>query len=397
MKGEETLKKALLNIGKESPFYYYVLLGVKLVPSKNTRNLKLSFSTTGDVMLLYNPEAIGKKPLRMVQALLIHEVMHIVLQHFRIKPKDERDRKIWDLAMDAAINQYIPELAAFGVPLDVLVKEGHTTDNDTLFVLPPEWMMFENAEMYHKWILEEMERLGRYDVEVVAEFRDNVDDHSGLFEEDVPVEMILDLTKDRTKKAFNLFGNTLPSGVRREVSLSLENPELDWKTLLRRFFGVSIKADRYTTPLRPNRRYDHLPGWRNEYLPRIAAVVDTSGSIVEKELNQFISELEKISNIAGEELWLVQVDKSVTSAMKYRSGKWKDLEIVGGGSTDLQPAIDYSERVLRSEGTVVFTDGHTDVPIARRRILFVLSRYHNEEFLKEARKMYGRDAVVVLS
>jgi predicted metal-dependent peptidase len=397
MKGEKILRKALLNIGKESPFYYYVLLGVKLVPSKNTRNLKLSFSTTGDVMLLYNPEAIERKPLRMLQALLIHEVMHIVLQHFRIKPKDERDRKIWDLAMDAAINQYIPELAAFGIPLDVLVKEGHATDNDTLFVLPPEWMMFENAEAYHKWILEEMERLGRYDVEVVAEFRDNVDDHSGLFEEDVPVEMILDLTKDRTKKAFNLFGDTLPSGVKREVSLSIENPELDWKTLLRRFFGVSIKADRYTTPLRPNRRYDHLPGWRNEYLPRIAAVVDTSGSIVEKELNQFISELEKISNIAGEELWLVQVDKSVTSAMKYRSGKWKDLEIVGGGSTDLQPAIDYSERVLRSEGTVVFTDGHTDVPIARRRILFVLSRYHNEEFLKEARKMYGRDAVVVLS
>ncbi|PLV56008.1 VWA-like domain-containing protein [Thermotoga sp. SG1] len=397
MKPEELLKKAVLNLGKKSPFYYYVLLGMKIVPSKSIRNLKISFSTTGDVMLLYNPEVLEKKHVRMVEALLLHEVMHVIFQHFRIKPKDERDRKIWDLAMDAAINQYIPELAAFGVPLDILVKEGHSVDNDTLFVLPPEQMMFESAETYHRWILDEMERLGRYDIEVISEFREGVDDHSGLFEEDVPVEMILELTKDRTKKAFNIFGDSLPSGVKREVQLLLENPELDWKTLIRRFFGVSIKAERYTTPLRPNRRYDHLPGWKSEYLPRVAVVIDTSGSVVERELNQFVSELERIAGILKEEVWLVQVDKNVTSVVRYRSGNWRDLEIVGGGSTDLQPAVDYSERVLKAEGTIVFTDGHTDVPLARRRILFVLSRFHNEDFQKEARRMYGKDAVVVLS
>ncbi|PLV59733.1 VWA-like domain-containing protein [Thermotoga sp. KOL6] len=397
MNTEEIIRRALLNIGKKSPFYYYVLLGMKIIPSDSIKNLKISFSSTGDVMLLFNPKSFEEKPLRMVEALLLHEVMHIVLQHFRIKPKNERDRKIWDLAMDAAINQYIPELAAFGVPLDVLVKENHAVDNDKLFVLPPEWMMFENAEAYHKWILEEMERLGRYDVEAVAEFRENVDDHSGLMEEDVPIEMILELTKDRTKKAFNLFGDTLPSGIKREVHLLLENPELDWKTLLRRFFGVSIKADRYSTPLKPNRRYDYLPGWRNEYLPKVAVVIDTSGSIVEKELNKFITELERIVDILGEEIWLIQVDKSITSVVKYRAGNWKDLNIVGGGSTDLQPAVDYSERILRVEGTVVFTDGHVDVPVARRRILFVLSKFHNEDFQEEARKMYGKESVVVLS
>jgi len=92
MKPEELLKKAVLNLGKKSPFYYYVLLGMKIVPSKSIRNLKISFSTTGDVMLLYNPEALEKKHVRMVEALLLHEVMHVIFQHFRIKPKDERDR-----------------------------------------------------------------------------------------------------------------------------------------------------------------------------------------------------------------------------------------------------------------------------------------------------------------
>jgi len=390
------IEKALLSLGKKSPFYYYLLLGIKMVPSKSVRNLKLAFSREGDVILYYNEENVAKKPERMVEALLLHEVMHLVLQHFLLRPKDERDKKIWDLAMDAAVNQYIPELSAFGVPIDVLIREGHGVDNDVLFAIPPDWMWGENAEKYHDWMLEEMEKMGRFDVEVVTAFREGVDDHSGLFEEDLPVEMILELTKEHVGKAFNLYGKDLPGNLKREVLIALENPELDWKTLLRRFFGVSVLGDRYSTPLRPNRRYDHLPGWRNEYLARVSVVLDTSGSIVEEEINRFLAELEKIARTVREDIWLVQIDRDVTAVTRYKAGTWKRLEIFGGGGTDLQPALDYTERVLRSEGTVVFTDGHADVPLARRRVMFVLSKYHSEEFKERARKLYGRDAVVVL-
>ncbi len=390
------LQDAILSIGKKSPFYHYILMGMKFIPDKKIRNLKLSFSKEGDLVLYYNEEKLEKKDIRMIEALLIHEIMHIINQHFLIRPKDNRDKKIWDLAMDASINQYIPELDAFGVPLNVLVEEGHGTDNDVIFAVPPAWMIGESAEVYHAWMIEEFEKKGRFDVEIVSDLREEVDSHEGLYDSDMPIEMILELTKDKIGKAFNIYESEIPSGVKRNVEILLKRPILNWKTILRRFVGVSVIGERYTTPFRPNRRYDHLPGWKNEYLPNIAVILDTSGSIIEEEISEFLSEVEKIAKVLETDFWLVQVDKSVQMVMKYRKGDWKDFEIIGGGETDLQPAVNYVESKLKVEGKIIFTDGHVDLPMVKRRVLFVLSKFHNKDFVEEARRVYGRGSVVIL-
>ncbi len=385
------LERALLDLGKRSPFYLYILMGMRRVETESVRNLALGFSKNGDVVLFYNPLNLSKKDPRMIQALLIHEIMHLINQHFLIKPKDERDKKIWDLAMDASINQYIPELDAFGVPLSVLVEEGHGVDNDVVFAVPPPDHPDETAEFYHDWMLKKFEELGRYDIEVVTP-----DDHDFMRDSEIPVEMVLDITKDKIGKAFNIYGKDLPSGVQRTVEKFLRKPVLSWKTLLRRFMGISIRGERYSTPLRPNRRYEDQPGWRYEYNAKMAVVLDTSGSIIESEINDFISELESLARLVEGDIWLIQVDNVVTMVSRYRMGGWRELEIIGGGETDLQPAISHAEDELRVEGTVVFTDGYVDVPLVRRRVLFVLSRYHNPEFFREAISRYGRSAVVVI-
>ena len=384
------MEKALLELGRESPFYLYMLLGMKMVETDSVRTVSLSFSKNGDIVLLYNPK-IEKRGIRFVKALLKHEVMHLINQHFLIKPKDSRDKKIWDLAMDAAINQYIEELDAFGVPLTQLVEEGHGVDNEYIFAVPPPQHPGESAEFYHDWMLEKFEELGRFDVEALPS---SPDEHSSP--EDLNVDMILEITKDRIGKAFNAYGSSLPSGVQRMVEKTLSRPVLNWRVLVRRFMGVSVRGERYMTPLRPNRRYEDQPGWRYEYRSRIAVIVDTSGSIIESEINDFLSEIEGLMKFTEGEVHLIQVDTNVTMVTRYRRGDWRDLEIVGGGETDLQPAVDYAEENLRAEGTVVFTDGHVDVPIARRRILFVLSKFHNPEFRAEAMKMYGPSSVVVI-
>jgi len=90
------------------------------------------------------------------------------------------------------------------------------------------------------------------------------------------------------------------------------------------------------------------------------------------------------------------VDKSVQMVMKYRKGDWKDFEIIGGGETDLQPAVNYVESKLKVEGKIIFTDGHVDLPMVKRRVLFVLSKFHNKDFVEEARRVYGKSSVVIL-
>ncbi len=385
------LERALIELGKESPFYLYILIGMKRIKMDSVRTISLGFSRNGDILLFYNPK-MENKDMRFIKALLKHEVMHLINLHFLIKPKDRRDKKIWDLAMDASINQYIEELDAFGVSLNQLIEEGHGVDNEYIFAVPPPQYPGETAEFYHDWILKRFEELGRYDIEALPS---SPDDHNSS--SDVNFDMILEITKSKVGKAFNMYGNSLPSGVQRIVERVLSKPALNWKVLVRRFMGVSMKGERYSTPLRPNRRYEDQPGWRHEYRSRLAVVIDTSGSIIESEINDFLSEIEALVKLTEGEVYLVQVDSNVTVVARYRKGDWRDLEIVGGGETDLQPAVSYVEENLKTEGVIVFTDGHADVPLSRRRILFVLSKYHSTEFKNEAMKMYGSPSVVVIS
>ncbi len=370
-------------------------MNISKVPSKEIRTLELSFSQNRWT-LLYNPDWIAKTDVNFVQALLLHHLMHLINLHFLIKPKSKRERMIWDLAMDAAINQYIPELAAFGIPLNLLIEEGHGVDNERLFVIPPDWLPDQSAEEYYKWIIKKMEELGRFDIIAVGELRENfADSHDSLYKIE-NVDMVLELTQSDLSKAFNLYGQELPSGVRRQVELAIFRPILNWKDTIRRFAGLSEYGERYTTPLKPNRRYDDQPGWKISHMARLGVIVDTSGSIIEEELNQFFSEIEGLSRYVDTNLVLVQVDRAVTLEMKYTRGNWRKVEIVGGGETDLQPAVDYLQQKYHPEGLIIFTDGFVDLPVVKRRVLFVLSSYYNEEFVQQARKMYGRSSAVVL-
>lgn len=322
--------------------------------------------------------------------------MHLINLHFLIKPKNKREKMIWDLAMDAAINQYIPELAAFGIPLNLLIEEGHGVDNERLFVLPPDWMPDESAEEYYKWIMKKMEELGRFDVTLVAQLREKSTDSHDSLQKIQNIDMVLELTQSDLAKAFNLYGEKLPSGIKRQVELAIFRPVLNWKDMIRRFAGLSEYGERHTTPLKPNRRYENQPGWKISHMAKLAIIVDTSGSIIDEELDQFFSEIESLSKYVDTNLVLVQVDRAVNLEMRYTKGAWRKMEIIGGGETDLQPAVDYLQEKYHPEGLIIFTDGFTDLPVVKRRVLFVLSSYYNEEFAEQARKVYGRSSVVIL-
>ncbi|MEJ5257919.1 MAG: VWA-like domain-containing protein [Fervidobacterium sp.] len=380
---QERLKKAIDNLIKSNAFYAYILMGSQFIEG-NVKNISISITKNGDVLFVYNPVSVATKSDIMVEGLILHELMHIINRHYLIHPKDKRDKAVWDIAKDAAINQFIPQLDAFSIPLNVLIEEGHGTDNDLIFVGPPIDMLNKTAEEYHDYIVDQFLKRGRYDIETIAERLPD----SHKMESDLPVEMLLEVTEQKIGKAFNLFGGELPSGVRQNIELHLKKPVINWETAIRKFVGLSQRGEKYSTPLRPNRRYDDQPGWRYTYLPRICVIIDTSGSIIEEEMNQFVSEIDAIAR-QEVPLKLIQIDKSVTFIGDYKPGGWKSFEVYGGGETDLQPAVDIAETRFRSEGIIIFTDGYVDLPKVSRRVLFVLSKKHNSEFYIDARKIYG--------
>ncbi len=383
----EKLNKIISKIIRTSPFYAYFLMDSRLEKSP-VKGLKITITPKGDLCFLYNPVFVATKNEKILEGLILHELLHLINRHYLIKNKDKKEKVLLDMAKDAAINQFIPVVYAYTIPLDVLINEMHGVDNDLIFVGPPDFMPNKTAEEYFEFALERVSKNEAFDYEQIEKLADKLPENGSEEVEDI----YLELFEEKTWKAFNLFGKDLPSGLVKELEIMISSPEINWKEKLKRYVGLSNKSDKYSTPLRPNRRYDDQPGWRYVYEPSIAVIIDTSGSILDEELNAFLSEVESISK-SGAKIKMIQVDSNVTLVSDYYAGKWKNLEIRGGGETDLQPAVDLAEE-LRSEVIIIFTDGYVDVPLVKRRVLFVLSKNYNKEFYEEAKERYG--SVVIL-
>ena len=100
--------------------------------------------------------------------------------------------------------------------------------------------------------------------------------------------------------------------------------------------------------------------------------IDTSGSVSNEELSEFMNEIHHIHK-AGVDITIVQCDTSIRSIEAYK-GK-NDLKVKGRGGTEFYPVLDYYNANLKKYTSLVyFTDGecYTDVK-PKGNTLWVLS------------------------
>lgn len=120
---------------------------------------------------------------------------------------------------------------------------------------------------------------------------------------------------------------------------------------------------------RPARRNAATPGvvlpGRHRPIPEIAVVVDTSGSMDQRLLGRAVAELDAIITAAGlgaHGLTAISVD---TQAVACRIRQVSDVDLVGGGGTDMAVGLAVAAELRpRPELTVVITDGYTPWPNA---------------------------------
>ena len=143
-------------------------------------------------------------------------------------------------------------------------------------------------------------------------------------------------------------------------------PSLPWRALLARFFAVNQRDD-YSWR-RPSRREGDalLPRLSSEGLDVIAAI-DTSGSISDDELREFVSELDALKGQVRARVTLVACDNKLSEQSPWEFEPWdamslpRDME--GGGGTDFRPVFDWVEHENRSPNMLVyFTDAEGDFP-----------------------------------
>ena len=144
-------------------------------------------------------------------------------------------------------------------------------------------------------------------------------------------------------------------------------PRVDWRrhlaSAIRRAIGDAAGAVDYTYS-RPSRRQACFgpvvaPALRRP-TPSVAVVVDTSGSMAEL-LGCALAEIGGILRMAGvrDGVHVLAVDAAVQATRRV----WRvdQVELVGGGGTDLRVGIDAARR-FRPSLLVVLTDGLTPWP-----------------------------------
>jgi len=173
------------------------------------------------------------------------------------------------------------------------------------------------------------------------------------------------LGKMLRESAENAPGNV--PGDLSEILRELSVPTVDWKRALRSVTGRQLGGARRTYSRR-NRRYNKfgIKGQSHHARDRLLVLVDVSGSISSKNLEDFFAEIESISS--GFAVELVTFDAQVQPVSgeyvrTYRRGDWRIINLRGGGGTSFINAFGWvDDHRLWARCNVVLTDGYAPWP-----------------------------------
>jgi predicted metal-dependent peptidase len=285
--------------------------------------------------LFYNPHYFGGLSDSELLAVLLHETAHIALLHcYRA---GGRNPEIWNIAADEKVNA-------------LLEADGITLPANCI----PPTSLDETVEEAYDRILKNAKKitLSMQDVRSANEAQ-NDDSPDSL-----PGQASKEMTEREWRDVLAQNRGLMPSSIARQVQENTE-PRVNWRDLLAQFIHTTHRADMHTWN-RPSRRVANMPGWKREPESNIAVCVDTSGSVDDPILGNFLAELKAICAIGGISAHVISCDAKVHQIIPPGE-PIPDLH--GGGGTDFRPALAEAEK-LDVSGVVYFTDGDGTFPQA---------------------------------
>ena len=315
----------------------------------------------------YNSRFVNDLKPKEVEFLFGHEVLHCVYDH--MNRRGDRDPMLWNIADDYCVNADLKKhrVGEFITTVPCLYEakyEGMCAEEvyDDLY---------ENAEkinisdLIDKLLDDHMEDEGK---EGSGSGDENGDKKGNGRPKLSQAEK--DQIKDEIKEAVlaaaaasDGAGN-LPAGVKRLIQ-DMTAPKMNWRELLRMQLESTIKSD-YTW-MRNSRRGWHMdavmPGMQLDPMIDIAISIDTSGSIGEKMLKDFLSEVQGImDSFPAYRIHVVSFDTNTYNPQQYDSENLDsicDYEPKGGGGTDFDCVFEYfKQEDIQPKRHIMFTDGY---------------------------------------
>jgi predicted metal-dependent peptidase len=351
----EKLTTARIGLLLKAPFFGQLATRMTLTNADTW----CSTAATDGRKFYYNSEFVFKMPLKQLEFLVGHEILHAVYDH--MGRRGDRMPRLSNIAADYCVNQDLVE-QRIGEKISVVPILFDTKFKGWSYEEVYNYL-YENSDKIDISQLEKM----ILDDHLEEDGDGGGDDEEGngkpkLSKEEA--QAIRDEIKGAVIAAAQAAGaGNLPAGVKRLLK-DITAPVIGWKELLQQQITSVIKND-YTFN-RPNRRGWHidaiLPGLKPGEMIDICIAMDQSGSISEEDSKAFLGEIRGIMEAFDEyKITLWCFDTEVYNVKTYTSDNIEDIENyepMGGGGTDFEVNWEFMKQEdIEPKKFIMFTDG----------------------------------------
>ena len=342
-------------------------------------------ATDGEI-IYYNPEYLKGLSVEEQTFIMAHEVCHIAFNH--ILRSEDKDPMLWNIATDGVINQFLKRDGLKMVPGGVDIEDAINYDAEQLYekllqekqqddqqqgdnqeqqnnqqqgnskedkieqdVGHDTHSMWKQAVKKHKEHeneetelekkQEELEEMGEQNA-----FKKNLEDKKEQLEE---------LKEEILKKASQA-GTSTNGGIRTVTDIGTAKPLIDWRYVLREAIKYNVDWSYKNATLEDGVVTANL---EEQPVPETEIVLDTSGSIDEVLLRNFLRECKNI--LKHSKLKVGCCDTKFYGFNEIKTEKdIENMQFQGGGGTNFDVAINAFSR--RVENKIIFTDGEAPMP-----------------------------------
>lgn len=304
-----------------------------------------------------NPEFFQSLPIPQQITVLGHETLHAALEHpWRFNPT-LHDINLANIAMDFEVNA-------------ILVENKFAPLHESCWLYDAKYHGWPWEKIYED-LKQQCEKNGKEGGDGPGGMKLGMADVAGCPGDKAEIEEVRSRLQSKVVNAARMaekMQGSIPEAFKRLIEKIL-CPPIPWHEVMRRFFR-SINYNDYKWD-RPDRvgffkTRTIQPRLYSEQLDSLVICIDTSGSIGQKELNEFAYHTNGvIQETNPQKVYLIYINANVCGDVEEydRSQFPITFEARGGGGTDFRPAFDWcKEHGVTPDVLLYFTDMYGTFP-----------------------------------
>jgi predicted metal-dependent peptidase len=341
---EQRLEKAIMKLLSEKQLA--ALFGVMMIGTKTISDKHPTAATDGKNEW-YGRQYVASMGDKKLRGLILHELGHKMYQHlttwqhlWKIDPQRA------NLAADYVVDQWVQDEIDKGVDAEV---PDPTIDP-----------RFKGFSVQQVWDALPPSKGGK-------QGKQGKDQHDWEGAQQMTPEQRQQLAHEIDSALRQGYANVKPEDRDRAINELLE-PAVDWRECTREFVQTYCAGSDFGSWRRPNRRFlgagFYMPSGVSERIGELVVAIDTSGSIDQAALTEFLSELVGIVRDAKpERIRLLYWGSVVVADEVYESDQMGNIvnatKPADGGGTDPQCIPEYmAKHNINPQAVVVLTDGY---------------------------------------